>query len=207
MDGMTTVAAHPVVRAAESRRSIRKYTPDTLTDAELRELLRLAGRAPSANNLQPWRVVVVRDPALKQELSPAAYKQPQVTGAPAVLVIYSDIEDTLAHIEETIPASMPPEQAAASIARVRDRIGGLPPAERAAWANAQTNIMLGYLLLIAASLGYATSPMLGFTPDEVKRILGLPAHVTIAALVAIGHGAEPGFESRRHAIDRFVTFR
>ncbi len=204
---MTTFAPHPVVDAAESRRSIRKYTPDTLTEAELRELLRLAGRAPSANNLQPWRVVVIRDPALKQELLPAAYNQAQVTGAPALLVIYSDIDDALAHIDETIPASMPPEQAAASIARVRDRIGGLPPAERAAWANAQTNIMLGYLLLIAASLGYATSPMLGFTPAEVKRILGLPAHATIAALVAIGHGAEPGFESRRHAIDRFVTFR
>ena len=41
--------------AAESRRSIRQYEAAAIPEADLRELLRLAGKAPSAYNVQPWR--------------------------------------------------------------------------------------------------------------------------------------------------------
>ena len=69
----------------------------------------------------------------------------------------------------------------------------MPENEREAWGNAQANIFLGFLLLAAKSLGYDTSPMLGFDPEAVKALLGLPPHVRVPALVAIGKGAESGF--------------
>ena len=75
------------------------------------------------------------------------------------------------------------------------------------WGAGQGYIELGYLLLAEYSLGYATSPMLGFDPAKVKEALGLPAHVMIPALVAIGRGDEEGFSHHRHAIDRIVTYR
>jgi hypothetical protein len=40
---------------------VRTYRDEAVTDAEVRALLELTGRAPSAFNLQPWRFVVVRD--------------------------------------------------------------------------------------------------------------------------------------------------
>jgi nitroreductase len=55
-------------------------------------------------------------------------------------------------------------------------------------------------------MGYRTSPMLGFKPEEMKELLGLPERVTIPALVAIGKGDEPGFPHHRHSVDRVTRF-
>ncbi|HWZ60476.1 MAG TPA: nitroreductase family protein [Gemmatimonadaceae bacterium] len=189
--------------AAEQRRSIRKYTSETIPESELRDMLRLAGRAPSAWNLQPWRFVVVRDPALKEQLMAVANKQAQVGRAPAVIVLYSDMNDVLAHLDEVAPTG----DAASWQARIQRYFEGLTPAERAAWGNAQTFTALGWLLLIAESRGYATSPMLGFNPEGVKALLGLPPTAVVAALMAVGHGAEERRLGARHAVDRVAQFR
>ena len=50
--------------AADHRRSVRQFEAAAIPEAELRELLRLAGRAPSAFNAQPWRFIVVGDAIL-----------------------------------------------------------------------------------------------------------------------------------------------
>ncbi len=46
-----------------SRRSIRAYTAEPVTDEQVERLLRAAMAAPSAGNQQPWRFVVVTDRA------------------------------------------------------------------------------------------------------------------------------------------------
>jgi len=47
-----------------SRRSIRAYTPEPVTEEQIEQLLRAAMSAPSANNEQPWQFVVIDDRAL-----------------------------------------------------------------------------------------------------------------------------------------------
>lgn len=44
-----------------SRRSIRAYTDEPVTEAQIEKLLRVAMSAPSANNEQPWQFVVIDD--------------------------------------------------------------------------------------------------------------------------------------------------
>jgi nitroreductase len=78
--------------------------------------------------------------------------------------------------------------------------------QRAAWANSQANIALGYLLISARGLGYDTVPMLGFQADKVKEILGLPVHAQIAAMVPLGKRAEDGFPHHRHSVERITKF-
>src|SRR5688572_29551917 len=95
-------ATMTVTESAEARRSIRSFTPEPVPEADLREILRVAGLAPSAFNVQPWRWIVVREPALKAQLGVAAYRQKQVISAPAVIVLYSDMTDALQQIEETV---------------------------------------------------------------------------------------------------------
>jgi nitroreductase len=53
----------------KKRRSIRRYTSESVSDADVRKLLEAAMAAPSADNLQPWEFIVVRDEALRQKLS------------------------------------------------------------------------------------------------------------------------------------------
>ena len=195
-----------VTEAAEARRSVRAFTPEPVPEADLREILRVAGLAPSAFNVQPWRWVVVREPELKAQLGAAAYGQKQVTGAPAVIVLYSDMADALERIEETVHPGMASrrDEVAKSL---RGTWAARTEADRESWGAGQSYIALGYLLLAAQSMGYATSPMLGFDAAEVKRVLGLPEHVSIPALVAIGVADEEGFPHHRHALDRVATFK
>lgn len=193
--------------AARARHSVRAYRDIPVTDEEIRTLLELTGRAPSAFNLQPWRFIVVRDEATKAQLQAAAYNQKQVGEAPVVIAMYADMEDTMAHLDEVVHPDLPADKKAGTIAMLQNTFGGMTPEARGIWANAQANIALGYLLLLARSEGFDTSPMLGFQADQVKTLLGIPGHATITSLVAIGRGADDGFRSHRHAVDRVATFR
>jgi nitroreductase len=193
--------------AALARHSVRSYRDIPVTEAEVHTLLELTGRAPSAFNLQPWRFVVVRDQATKDQLRAAAYGQKQVGEAPVVVAMYADMEDTMAHLDEVVHPDLPADKKAGTIAMLQNTFGPMTPEARGVWANAQSNIALGYLLLIAKSEGFDTSPMLGFQADQVKGILGIPATATITALVALGRGADDGFRSHRHTVERIATFR
>lgn len=196
-----------VRQAVAKRRSVRQYTADPIPEADLREIVRLAGAAPSPMNVQPWRFVIVRDPALKAKLQVAANNQAQVGRAPAVIVLYADMPDALAHAVDAAYPDLAPEARAAYAARIARSIGAMDEAARTAWGHAISYIALGYLLLAAESLGYVTSPMLGFKPDQVKELLALPAHVTIPAIVALGVPAETGHDPHRHPVDRIATIR
>ena len=204
---LDTLADTTAAQAADARRSIRQYGTAPIAEADLRELLRLAGRAPSAFNAQPWRFVVVQDDALKSRLAEAAYGQAQVLRAPATIVLYSNMESALERALESMHPDMPAEKRAASAQSFRGTFTNQTVEERESWGNAQSNIALGYLLLLAESLGFATSPMLGFDPEKVKALLRLPSHVRIPALVAIGYAAEEGFRPHRLPADTLVEFR
>jgi nitroreductase len=208
-DSATTrdLDSRSAARAAQLRRSVRAYTDQPVSDETVATLLTLAGRAPSAFNLQPWRFVVVRDQGTKAALSAAAYGQKQIVNAPVVIAIYADMEDTMAHLDEIVHPGLPADKRADTIAMLNGSFGSMSVEARATWANAQSNIALGYLLLLAKAEGLDTSPMLGFEAPKVKALLGIPEHATVTALVSLGYGAEEGFVSHRHELDRIATFR
>jgi len=195
-----------VREAAESRRAIRTFVGQEVPEDDLREILRLTRLAPSPDNFQPWRFVVVRDPDLRAKVLPAALNQRQVASAHALIVLYTDMEDVLANVDEMIHPGLDEAGRAKVRAEFTRRFGAKSKKERGNYAHGLAHIALGYLLLAAESMGYRTSPMLDFKPEELKKVLGLPAHVTIPALVAIGKGAEPGVPHHRHSVERIARF-
>lgn len=196
-----------VAEAIESRHSVRQYLPEPVPQEDLEELIRLTGLAPSAHNLQPWRIVVVRSPELKGALQQAAYGQGQVGSAPAVLVLYTDMADALATVEAVVHPDLPAERRAATTASLRGSFASREDADRERWGAGQGYIALGFLLVAARAMGYDTSPMLGFDAARVKALLDLPPHVEIPAIVALGRAAAPGFPHHRHEVDRITTWR
>ena len=179
----------PADQAARNRRSVRDFKPDAVDLADVTRILELGSLAPSAWNLQPWRFVVVTDPATKDQLQAAAYGQKQVGSAPVVVAIYSDMVAALERVDDAIHPSMPADSKAMYKGNIMGAFARMTPEERDAWGKAQANIALGYLLLLFEVHGYGTSPMLGFDPPQVRAILGLPAHAEIPALLAIGQPA------------------
>ncbi|MFC4452765.1 nitroreductase family protein [Deinococcus sonorensis] len=206
MTNATATQTLSVTEAIRTRRSIRKFMQEPMDQQDLRQILELASLAPTANNVQPTRFVVIQNKELQQKLQDVSYNQSQVSNAPAVIVVYSDMEDVLQNAEQSFPASMGEEQIKARAESLRQQFGGQDVAQRGQWALTQANIAFGFVMLAARGLGYDTVPMLGFQPEKVRELLNLPEHVQFAGLLPIGKRAEEGFPHHRHNVDRITTF-
>ncbi|HUF46652.1 MAG TPA: nitroreductase family protein [Vicinamibacterales bacterium] len=55
-----------------TRRTVRDFAPDPVPEEVLDAAIAVAASAPSGANMQPWRFVVVRDPAVKRRIREAA---------------------------------------------------------------------------------------------------------------------------------------
>lgn len=73
-----------------TRRTIRKYTDQTISRELMSDLLEAACRASNTGNMQAYSVVVTTDAEIKKQLAPAHFNQPMVTQAPAVLTFCAD---------------------------------------------------------------------------------------------------------------------
>lgn len=195
-----------VETTALQRSSIRDYAQQAIPAADIQRILSIVQSAPSAWNLQPWRIAVIQNPELQSKLQAASYGQRQVSAAPVVFALYTDFEDTLNNLEETLSPTMNPEDAQGRLAQLRGIFGGQTVEARNTWANSQTNIALGYLLLAIESLGYGSVPMLGFDAAQVRGLLNLPEHVQIAALVPFGVPAQSGHGQFRLSVDRITKY-
>jgi len=71
----------------KKRRSIRRYTDEPVSDADVRAMLEAAMAAPSADNIQPWEFIVVRDRALRQQLAETHPWAAMCAQAPVVFVM------------------------------------------------------------------------------------------------------------------------
>jgi nitroreductase len=199
-----TATAFSVAESAQRRRSVRSFAADPVPREDLEQIVQTAALAPSAFNLQPWRFVAVQDAARKARLAAAAHNQAQVTRAPVVLALYTDTADAVATRAEVIHPSFSVERRERAAAAIARTLAEKTEGEREAWGAAQGYIALGFLLLAAESLGYQTSAMMGFTEAEVKAVLGLPGHVRVVALVALGRGVEEGLPHHRHPLARIL---
>ena len=81
-----------VFEAIKTRKSIRKYNPNSIPDEKLKIIFEAARLAPSAGNRQPWRFVVVQDTEKKQALAKAANNQMFLADAVAIVTVTGDPE-------------------------------------------------------------------------------------------------------------------
>src|ERR1700761_1104433 len=90
--------------AIRQRRTTKKFKPNPIPAATLQELIDLTIAAPSSYNLQPWRIVLVSDPAKREALTKASWNQTQVATAPVTFVFAVSLrgwEKTLEHTLKT----------------------------------------------------------------------------------------------------------
>ena len=83
-----------------TRRTIRKYSDQEVSEELLNRLMTEAARTQTMGNLQLYSVVVTRSSEMKQRLAPAHFNQPMVTQAPVVLTICADFHRTTRWCQE-----------------------------------------------------------------------------------------------------------
>jgi len=174
----------------EKRRAVNFFDPEQdVTDDQIRTMLEQAAKTPSSFNLQPWKVMVVRDPERKAALRPLAFDQPKVTEAPVVLILLGDREgwkEGNPTLEAHFKNNMPPDKRDWFINTVKALYGGSPESSQA-FANKNAGMFAMSLMYMASDLGLDTHPMDGFDHEAVRKEFNIPDQYWIPMLIAVGH--------------------
>lgn len=187
----------PLSEAIRERRATPHFESTPVPEADLRKILQAALGAPSGYNLQPWRFVVVRDPAMRKKLREAAMGQPRVEEAPVVVVACGDhqgwkkgdLDDMLRMGNQHGFPESGNEGARQAVNGLLGGKGGEAAGisgNTHVWINRHVMIAFTTLMWMAECLGYDTAPMEGFFEDKVRQVLDIPNEVRVVALLAIG---------------------
>ncbi len=181
-----------VAEAIETRRSIRAFDPGhIMTESEVERLLGLAMLSPTAFNIQNWRFVLLRDPALRRQVRAVAWDQAQVTDASLLLVLAADLKAW-----EKAPLRYWRLADRDTQARLLPAIDGYYRGREAVQrdeAMRSCGMAAQSLMLAATEMGYGSCPMDGFDFDAVGRLIHLPDDHVISLMVAIGKPLQPPY--------------
>lgn len=175
------------------RYAAKKFDGRKLPEAKVNELMELIMYAPSSFNIQPWKIVVITDNAVKEKLAPASWNQPQIASCSHLLVFCAnkDIAGNIDMLEkEMVKSGASQESIKGYIQMMRDFEKSLTEEQKISWAQRQAYLALGNALNGAKALGFDSCPMEGFDPKEYSRILELPSDLVPSALCPIGYAAD-----------------
>ncbi|MHA2047686.1 MAG: nitroreductase family protein [Candidatus Thorarchaeota archaeon] len=166
----------------KSRQSIRKFTSEPIDEEEIREIVKVGFSAPSAGNRQPWRVIIVEDQDLKEQLVNAALGQTFIAKAPVVFVV----------------CGVPEESAE----RYKER-------GRSLYVLQDTAALTLNILQAAHMLGYGGCWIGAFNEAEVSSTLRIPLEMRPVSMIPVGKidGELPPMRPRRELSEVVIRER
>lgn len=150
-----------------TRRSIRKYKDEPVSDEQVELLLEAARLAPSGSNTQPWKFIVVRSDDMRRTIAKISHDQQWMTQAPVFLVCVADL-------------------------RVRIKEGELPsidegsPLPEVKLILRDATICVDHLVLQAEYMGLGTCWVAWFKNEDIRPILDIPENQYVVAVITVG---------------------
>lgn len=175
-----------------TRYATKVFQPVAVPEETMHELLEMVRLAPSGLNIQPWRIKVVSDPAIKEKLSAATHDESQITSCSHLLVFCVDTDwaAQTQRLGRAMKERTVPDKIWGIVMGIAAEMATLPEAELRAWLDGQVYIALSCALLGARSLGLDCCPMTHFEADKYAEILDLPSRIPPIVLLAVGYAAD-----------------
>ena len=168
------------------RRSIRRYLDKPVEREKILECLEAARLAPSADNVQPWRFLVIDDPELKdifaREIFSGIYSISKFAAKAPVLIMILARLDIIAN-------------------RIGKQIQNIH------YYLIDTGIAGEHIVLQAQELGLGTCWIGWFNSRKARKILNIPRKYKIVSLLSVGYYAErPSREKKRKRLEEIAWF-
>lgn len=161
----------------KSRRTIRKFSEEDVSDETVRQIIEAGMLAPSAGNIQSWEFIIVRDMVTKHSLSQEALGQMHILEAPVVVVVAANTK----------------------IAEKRYGSRG-----RDVYCFVSTGAAIQNMLLMAVQLDLGAAWVGSFKERPVQEILKLPVEIRPVGLITLGHPAETPDMPKRRAYKEMI---
>ncbi len=146
-------------RAIQTLKSTKKYLDKEVDWVKLTDILDAIRHTPSAGDIANWRVVVVKDKKIKEEIAKVSADQLWIAGAPVLLVICND-QSEMERMFKGKADHYSTQSCAAGIQNI---------------------------LLLANSAGVDSAWVRTFNADRIRKILDMPDDVKIDAIVTLGY--------------------
>jgi nitroreductase len=231
MTQLSPSVAAVVDAAITSRRSVRAFLPEPVPRRVIEEILRVASRAPSGTNTQPWKVYVLTGASkatLTQKIM-AAYDDPAVAATHEEEYAYYPREWVSPYIDRRRKigwdlygllgiakgdkAGMHAQHgrnyrffdAPVGLMFTIDRV-----MEQGSWLD--YGMFLQSIMIAARARGLDTCPQAAFTQFHrlILEHLGAPASEMLVCGMSLGHADPDAVENRlateRAAVESFTTF-
>jgi len=182
-----------MIQVIKERRSINFFdAAREISDDKILELLDLANLSPSSFNLQPWKVIVVKNSERKKVLRQCALNQPKVEEASVVLIMVADPKAVEENRERVLDSwqelgYMKPEMREMYAELMKNLYGTEDSLRRKIFAVKNTALYAMNVMIVAKGLGIDTHPMDGFDEDCIKREFNIPDDKIIPMLIAVGY--------------------
>lgn len=172
------------------QRAVRAWSDQLVPDELVQQVIEAATHAPSGSNSQPWRFIVIRDQAVKEQLS-EIYED-------AMREQYGGAEPDRARDRQ--PMAMAPVLIMVCVRVPRNGRAGFQ-------TGASVYPAIQNLMLAARSLGLGTvlSTVHRLRRDKVHELLGVPEAYDTAALIPLGFPNRSYGPNRRRPVDDFIA--
>jgi len=176
MEGL--VVRVDVLEAIRSRRSARAFLDKDVSNEDVATLIDSARWAPSAGNIQPWELIIVKKEHVKRQLVDAA-QQSFIIEAPVVIVVCAN------------------ESRSSQGYGVRGKT---------LYCIQDTAAAIQNIHLTAFSLGLGTCWVGAFREEDVARVLKLPRGIRPVAIIPVGYPAESPRPRRRRPVNQIIHY-
>lgn len=166
-----------VLEAIASRRSIRKYKPTPIPEDKLLKILKAARLAPSFENYQPWKFIIIRNEERKRQLSQACSNSKFMLEAPLIIVACAFPDDAFGLMGGYMN-SFPVDVAVA----------------------------VDHLTLAAVNEGLGTCWIGNFKEEKVQKALGIPDDVRVVAITPLGYSDEDPESRGRKPLEEIICY-
>lgn len=183
---MTNMNNVDFLEFVSSRQSVRAYDTERPVEKEkIERIIEAARLAPSACNAQPWHVIVVDDPEIKNRVADATSARALgmnhfTKQAPVHLVL----------VEEKVNLS--------------SGIGGW--VKQKDYAQMDLGVIAAHIILAAHAEGLGSCILGWFNESSMREILSIPDSKRVWLDITIGYGAQPLREKKRKQIDEIVSY-
>jgi nitroreductase len=214
---MTTVSNDHLLAQLNWRYAAKKFDPTKkISAADWSALEQALILTPTSYGVQPYKFLVITDPAVRAKLVPASWGQAQPADCSHFVVFaareknsVADVDHYLARMAEVRGLAV---EALAGFKKllVSDIVDGPRGAASLEWASRQCYIALGNFMTSAALVGVDTCPMEGIQPAQYDEIFNLPAQgyrtvVACAAGYRSAEDASAGWPKVRFPASELVT--
>jgi len=148
-----------VFECISKRRSVRSYSKKHVPEEILQKILDAALLAPSAGDIHPYRIVVVRDEEKIRRIAEAALNQTFIAQAPVVVVYLVNIEEASAYGRRGVEL----------------------------YSLLDVGASMENLMLEATSLGLSTCWIGAFDEKKVENIVKAPPGYRAVSLTPLGY--------------------